>query len=250
MVGKNIARLFPADVVGLLQDHMGKVFQEGNSQVFRFTLRQGERVSYQEARLVPAGGEQVLAIIRDVTEETKLEQQLRYLVSHDSLTGLYNRAYFAAEMQCLASGSHPVGIVVCDVNGLKTVNDTLGHSWGDKLLKTAADLIGQAFGDSGAIARIGGDEFAVILPGVTAAALRDACERLRKSIARHNRAKPDLYVSISCGAALSSGEMSEPGEIFKAADAAMYADKSRHSRGGRDGRGQKIAGIPLSPVVS
>lgn len=194
--------------------------------MFRFNLGQGEKISHQEARLVFAGANEALVIIRDVTEWTKLEQQLQSLSIHDCLTGLYNRAYFTEEMRRLENGKcNSVGIVVCDVDGLKTVNDNLGHSAGDELLKAAANVILQAFYGSDAIARIGGDEFAVLLPNVTHAVTAEACNRLRKAVAKYNKANPKQFLSISVGAAVSSAETPDLTEVFKEADRNMYGDK-------------------------
>lgn len=225
-VGKNIAEFFPPDVADLMMQHLTKIFLEGTSQVFQFALPQGTNISFQEARFVPFGKQEALAILRDVTERTYLEQQLHYLSMHDGLTGLYNRLHFAAEMRRLAGGSdNSFGIVVCDVDGLKTVNDNLGHSKGDELLKAAADVIVQAFKDSGDIARIGGDEFAVILPDVTLAAAEETCNRLREIVVQYNEHKQELFLSISVGVAVSGAEDTDPGKVFQRADAAMYSDK-------------------------
>jgi len=225
-VGRNISEFFPADVVTLMHNHLSKVFLEGNSQTFQFELRHGEAVSYQEARLVSAGINEALAIVRDITERTKLEQNLQYLCNHDALTGLYNRFYFMEEIKRLKrSNCNSVGIVICDVDDLKMVNDNLGHSKGDELVKAAAGVIMQTFRSCDAVARIGGDEFAVILPNTTQAALEEACGRLRKINAQYNEENPALYLSISVGAAVSSKENFDLDKVFQQADAAMYNDK-------------------------
>ena len=224
--GKNITEIFPADGAALLLDHINKLFQEGVSQAFRFNLGQGETISHQEARLVFVGANEALVIVRDVTEWTKLEQQLQNLSTHDCLTGLYNRAYFTEEMRRLENGKYnSVGIVVCDIDELKTVNDNLGHSAGDDLLKAAANVILHAFCGSDTIARIGGDEFAVLLPNATPAVTAEACKRLRKAVERHTKAKPEQFLSISVGAAVSSAENPDLTKVFEEADRNMYDEK-------------------------
>ncbi|WP_243270033.1 GGDEF domain-containing protein [Thermanaerosceptrum fracticalcis] len=86
----------------------------------------------------------------------------QYLSLHDALTGLYNRAYFQEIMRTLEKGPiQPVGMIICDVDGLKLINDTLGHEIGDSLLITTAEIISTALGTQGIAARIGGDEFAI-----------------------------------------------------------------------------------------
>lgn len=253
LIGQNIAKVFPPDVVELFRENIAKVFEEGIGQVFQFQLGDGELIRYQEARLAPAGNEEVLAILRDVTERSLLEQQLQYLSIHDSLTGLYNRAYFAAEVKRIEIGrQRSTGVVVCDVDGLKMVNDNLGHTYGDKILKAAADTLAQTFRGGDAVARIGGDEFAVLLPNATKAILDEACERLRKNLACYNRAKPELFISISVGAALQDASCPELGDALKQADEAMYADKLRHGKEVRDAIAQKLRELlartePVSP---
>ncbi len=240
-IGKNITEFFPSDVATLLQSHIDTLFLEKTSQVFQFQLRQGNNISQQEVRLVFAGGNEVLAIMRDVTERTEIEQQLQYLSIHDNLTGLYNRAYFAEEMQRLESGRDTaVGIVVCDIDGLKIVNDNLGHSRGDELLRAASRVILQAFRGSDAVARIGGDEFAILLPNATREALEQACNRLRMLVEQYNKSKPELLLSISVGAAMRSGEVFDLAEVFQHADEAMYTDKLQRSKNVRNAIAQNL----------
>ncbi len=230
-IGKNINAFFPPDIAALLRSHLNKLFKEGTGQIFQFKIHQDEKVSHQEARLLLAGGSEALIILRDVTERTELEQQLQYLSIHDTLTGLYNRGYFEEEMRRLESSRHnPVGVVICDVDGLKIVNDNLGHGRGDQLLKVASKVLLQAFRDSDAVARIGGDEFAILLPNATRPVADEACRRLRKIVAGYNAAKPEVYLSISVGAAVRTDETQVLGEVFQQADEAMYGDKLLRSK--------------------
>ncbi|MDR3591792.1 MAG: diguanylate cyclase [Negativicutes bacterium] len=240
-IGKNITAFLPPDVAVLLRGHLGRLYKEGTGQIFQFKIRQGDKVSHQEARLLLAGSDEALVILRDVTERTELEQQLQYLSIHDSLTGLYNRAYFEEEMRRLESSRYdPVGIVICDVDGLKIINDNLGHGRGDQLLKAASSVILQAFRDSDAVARIGGDEFAVLLPNASRPMLEGACRRLRRIVACYNADKPEIYLSISVGAAVRSDETQPLGEVFQQADEAMYGDKLLRSKPVRSAIAQSL----------
>jgi len=87
----------------------------------------------------------IISIIRDVSHRVEFEQRLRHMNTHDSLTGVYNRAFFDEEMARLGKGRSPVGIVVVDIDGLKEVNDRFGHDSGDSLIKSAAALVSEAF---------------------------------------------------------------------------------------------------------
>ncbi|MFZ5924928.1 MAG: sensor domain-containing diguanylate cyclase, partial [Bacillota bacterium] len=133
------------------------------------------------------------------------EERHRHLSMTDSLTGLHNRTYFEQEMHRLEAGScAPVGIVLCDVDGLKLVNDTLGHDVGDELLLAVAAVFKETFPGGGTVARIGGDEFAMLLPGSDETATGRVCSGLRDAVDRYNAANPERPLSTSIGFAARS----------------------------------------------
>ncbi len=169
-------------------------------------------------------------IIRDITETKKVADQLRYLSLHDRLTGLYNRAYFEEEMRRLESGRYDsVCIIMCDVDGLKLVNDALGHHAGDNLLIATANVLKESFRESDVIARVGGDEFAVLVANTDSNAIEKACQRIHDAAAKYNSANPILPLSISLGFAVSTGKPTIMGNLFKEADNNMYREKLQHS---------------------
>lgn len=169
-------------------------------------------------------------IIRDITDIKKVEDQLRYLSLHDPLTGLYNRAYFEEEMRRLESGRYDsVGIIMCDVDGLKLVNDALGHHTGDNLLIAAANILKESFRESDVIARVGGDEFAVLVASTDNNAVEKACHRIQDVAARYNSTNPALPLSVSLGFAVSIGTPIIMSNLFKEADNNMYREKLQHS---------------------
>ena len=156
------------------------------------------------------GKELLLGIDRDITERKLAEESLRQLSTHDSLTGLYNRAFFEEELERLeVSRLFPVSIVVCDVDGLKKTNDTLGHAAGDDLLRWTATVLRAAFRAEDMIARMGGDEFVVLLP---------------------QTAVPGTApLSISMGAATSETD-EDLTRTFRLADEQMYQHKAAHKK--------------------
>ncbi|MBF7083739.1 PAS domain S-box protein [Desulfallas sp. Bu1-1] len=164
---------------------------------------------------------------RDITERKQVEERLRYLSLHDALTGLYNRAYFEEEVKRLETGRHyPVSFICGDVDGLKQVNDTLGHKKGDELLVAAARVLKSAIRESDVVARVGGDEFVVILPGTGEAAAENVCRRIKETIAGHNRQNPELPLNISLGWATAENK-NEFADLYKRADDNMYREKMR-----------------------
>lgn len=138
----------------------------------------------------------------DITARQISEENLRYLSNHDTLTGLYNRTYFETELNRLSRGRQfPVSVIMLDVDGLKKVNDTHGHPVGDELLIQVAYAMRAAFRAEDVIARIGGDEFCVLLPGANYDTAENAIRRVQEHIAMYNAINKDMPISISMGAA-------------------------------------------------
>ncbi|NWF91599.1 MAG: PAS domain S-box protein [Syntrophaceae bacterium] len=170
--------------------------------------------------------QRIVGIAADITDLKLGEERMKYLSLHDPLTGLYNRIYFEEEMSRIEKTRYDsVGIVSCDVDGLKLVNDTLGHEQGDHLLVAAAKVIRQSFREGDLVARIGGDEFCVVLPNTTEADIEKACERIHEAVARYNADHRELPLSISIGSAVKKGAQENLKDLFREADNDMYRKK-------------------------
>ena len=165
---------------------------------------------------------------RDVTERIEAETQLKYLSTHDALTRIYSRAYFETEMLRLQNSRlFPISVVMADLDGLKYVNDSQGHAAGDELLRETANLLKDSFRTEDVVARIGGDEFGVLIANTGLDAVHNALKRVRLKIKNHNTAHPNLKIKLSIGVATSKiGENLE--DTAKRADKKMYEDKSTH----------------------
>ncbi|MFH0810649.1 MAG: diguanylate cyclase [Pseudomonadota bacterium] len=173
-------------------------------------------------------------VVRDITERRHAEERLKYLSLHDPLTGLYSRAYFEQEMRRLQSGRQgSVGVIFCDVDGLKLVNDTLGHAAGDSLLMAAANAIHKCFRKGDMVARIGGDEFAILLAKRDTAAVEYLASRIRASVVSYNAANANLPLSMSVGTASTSDPSVSLSDLCKEADNNMYREKLHRSRSAR-----------------
>lgn len=176
----------------------------------------------------------VLVAIQDITARKKAEQYLHYLGTHDVMTGLYNRSFFQETLQQMEKDRRePISIIIGDLNYLKKTNDIYGHQAGDSLIRRAAEVL-KACLESGApadalAARIGGDEFAVLLPGVAAANATEFIERLCKLVDLNNQYYRQPLLSISLGTATSRPGLALE-KVISLADKAMYEDKILHHK--------------------
>jgi len=169
------------------------------------------------------------------------EEKLYFLSYHDQLTGLYNRAYFEAKLRQLNSKpEYPTTIITADIDGIKLINDTIGHDAGDRLLKACANIIQEAQSGSGIPARIGGDEFAVILPLAGKEEGECIARQVRYQVFLYNQEHPRLPLSLSLGVATAENSSTTLKELFKQSDDLMYMDKLRRSTSARNNVAQSL----------
>ena len=195
----------------------------------RWVWERGVAITSQEGTGLYLNG-----FINDITERRDMEDRLKDLSIQDSLTGLYNRNFFEEEMHRLSDGrSLPMGLIVCDINGLKLINDTKGHEEGDDLLRACAEILRASFRQSDIIARIGGDEFVVLLPGCSLKEVQEGCARIRQGIAAYQDKEPEKGLSVSLGCSVTANPPVDTDLLFKRADDAMYKEKLQQSHSSR-----------------
>ena len=175
--------------------------------------------------------------LTDITARKKAEAYLEFLGTHDVLTRTLNRSFYVDELNRLdRKGPKPVTIIIADLNGLKTANDELGHGAGDALLRRAGEVFGSLVEKPASVARIGGDEFAVLLPGTDAAGGEAVLASLADLVELNNQYYPDIELSISTGIATSRpGDRLE--QVVKRADLKMlHAKRLYYLQANRDRR--------------
>jgi diguanylate cyclase (GGDEF)-like protein len=161
----------------------------------------------------------------------KTEAELRYLADHDSLTGLLNRRCFRGKLDRYVSFSARYGgqgaVMIIDIDGLKQVNDRLGHQPGDNLIRRVAEILRERVRTTDIVARLSGDEFAVLVPQTDTAGALQLGEDLRSQVAESFAADPEQgAATISVGITMFGGKRDTGAEaVLVAADQAMYRAK-------------------------
>jgi diguanylate cyclase (GGDEF)-like protein/PAS domain S-box-containing protein len=175
-----------------------------------------------------------LTLVVDVSERTALERELQHQAFHDSLTGLANRALFLDRLEHAMAGRGPASaVLLLDLDGFKTVNDSLGHTAGNDLLSAVAERLVATVRPSDTVARLGGDEFAVILEAVAEPAQADAtCVRILQAMAQPFELDGrGVQIGASIGVAVTGGEARDADRVLAEADIAMYVAKA-NGKGG------------------
>ncbi|HWT53535.1 MAG TPA: EAL domain-containing protein [Rhodocyclaceae bacterium] len=188
-----------------------------------------------EVDVVPEGdspGSGYYALMRDVTEMVRAEEQLRHMASHDSLTGLPNRLYAQTHLNRSISRAQregcSVAVLFVDLDDFKGVNDTLGHDHGDQVLREVAHRMTQCLRGSDVIARLGGDEFIIVLEGLTGSGIAHVASRLievlHAPIVLERR--EEVHTAASIGIACYPGDGDNAAMLLRNADTAMYRAKA------------------------
>ena len=209
----------------------GKLFQE--REVVNYALS-GDAVHIHMQFSVLAEHHQtwglVLLSLVDITARKKAEAYLEYLGKHDVLTQLRNRAFYVEELnRIMRKGPWPTSVIAIDLNGLKGINDEYGHAAGDALLRRAGEVLAKAIDKPACAARIGGDEFVVLLPGLDERAAMSVQEHIVSLTELNNQFYPGQALSLAFGiASCNSGDQLEA--AVHSADQAMYAMKAEFYR--------------------
>jgi len=233
-LGKNIKSLLPADVARQALHHVRQALDSGDKQVFEFPFLAMTQLRGYEARIVKSGPNDVLAIVRDITDRQAQAAALEYQALHDTLTDLPNRtlvldrlrqAILAAERE-----NKPLALLLMDLDRFKEVNDALGHHHGDLLLKLVGPRVLSVLRESDTIARLGGDEFAILLPATDMDGATVAAQKILDALTRSFVVEGFfLDIGASIGIALFPEHGEDVDMLMRRADVAMYQAKQSGS---------------------
>ena len=220
----------------------------GNTNPVDLRMTDGKVLRFK-CNVLPDGGR--MLVYADVTEFVRNAEQLEKLATTDGLTGLYNHRHFMklaeAEWNRFRRHSRRLSLLIFDIDFFKTFNDRYGHEVGDQVLFHIAAMSRDDRRESDVVARIGGEEFAVLLPETGIDAAEVVAERLRQQVQESELQSDgrDLTVTISIGVAEAQPSMSDIGDLLKAADQALYKAK-------RTGRNRVVKAVerPIVTLVS
>lgn len=224
----NMSEFFSPEITQKFQNALAEVLAIGKTAPVEYGLEL-DTYHHYEARYEKLSDEQAIAIVRDTTERFTTERKIRDLSIMDAPTGIFNRNYFENQMEHYRkTGLRGLSFLMVDFDGLKLVNDTLGHSTGDRYLKTVADLLSETFQSAELVARIGGDEFIVILKDWTDNQIQEKKISIKAAIDDINFNEHRIPFSLSIGYASYSPSNSTIEDMLKAADDYMYREKLFH----------------------
>ena len=233
-VGNSLSTVFPAELAAKLSEDLALVFKTKSAHIFEHEMTLNNKESHQEIRINRIHDNEALIILRDFTERRKLEKSLEFFNLRDNLTGVFNRIYWEEKLAAAdRMEGVSAGVILCDIDGMRLINESLGRDRGNRLLIAMATALRSSLPLDATLARIGNDEFAALLIGYTAANLEIFCQKILQEIARSSLDDASLRFSISFGHAIGTLGEQKVREIVQTAEINLHRDKLSRSQTSR-----------------
>ncbi|WP_052246054.1 bifunctional diguanylate cyclase/phosphodiesterase [Clostridium tyrobutyricum] len=210
-------------------------FMNGNTTAYRSDFRiltKDGKIKYflitgKTTKTSKEGKKFLSGSLMDITEKKLLEEQIKYLAYYDSLTGIPNRFLFTNNLRIMLQNSKKGALIFLDIDGLKLVNDTFGHDYGDLLLIIFSQLMSSAIKDSGKIYRMAGDEFMIIVDKFNSyKEVTNLCDNILNYLKKPFEVKYEqIYITISMGISIFPKDSNDINELYKYSDLALYKSK-------------------------
>jgi len=207
----------------------------GFKQEYALTTATGEvKWVFEQGRGVYDENGEVLAIegiIIDISEQKKREEEILYLSHHDMLTGLYNRSYFENALKIMDKEEMlPLSTFIADIDGIKFINDAFGQTAGDRAIKSVGTRLSKFARDTDVLARIGGDEFCILLPDTSYEEAEKIMKQIEAAFEAAQRSEKDIHVNISLGHATKENAAEDINKVLKLAEDNMRRNKLLQNR--------------------
>ncbi|MCX7884217.1 MAG: diguanylate cyclase [Caloramator sp.] len=209
---------FKRITMGYVHDNHLEYRLKAKNNEYKWVYTQGKIVEYDENNIP----EKMLGIIMDIEDKKNMEKEIKYLTYYDRLTGLFNRGYYdyIAE-QIILHGKYPLSVIICDINGLKTINDTLGHDKGDEFLKETSKILKSSCPEEAIICRWGGDEFIILLENCS----EKEVDKISKIIKNNIEQNIKYDNSLSVGYSTLNSVTDDVNLLTRQAEKALYKNK-------------------------
>lgn len=229
IIGRTVLEVLPGTESVWIEKY-GHVALAGASLEFEEYSQEIDR--YYSVRAYSPRPNQFVTVFYDITKRKEMEKSLRELVFLDALTGLYNRRYFEQELQRIDNETNlPLSIIMGDVNGLKIINDSMGHQQGDLVLESVGRVLRRVSRPGDLVSRWGGDEFLMVLPNTTPAEAEEICFRIEETI--KVLGDEEMLPSIALGCATKTVIHEEIQNMIREAENRMYQHKMNNAESSR-----------------
>jgi diguanylate cyclase (GGDEF)-like protein/PAS domain S-box-containing protein len=236
ILGKHINDFIPGIGDGAVKAHIKEIYEKESTgyREVKLSLPNGASIYVEAANNITTykGKEAIMTVCRDITESKRAQEQIRHMAYHDSLTGLPNRycleEYLSELMMEDEIEKQGFALLFIDLDRFKTINDSLGHKFGDLVLEQAAAVMSKSVGDNGSIFRCGGDEFVIVIKSAEEETVVREAEKLIDGFSKvFELGGYDMYITPSIGVSLYPKDAEDVETLIKYADTAMYTAKGK-----------------------